>query len=393
MKPAAYYNEIDPFAAQWLRNLIAAGHIAPGDVDERSIVDVKADDLKNYTQCHFFAGIGVWSYSLRLAGWPDDRPVWTGSCPCQPFSVAGKQGGKSDERHLAPIWLDLIKECQPAIIFGEQVAAAIGKHWLDDLFAELEKQGYACGAAVLPACSVGAPHIRQRLWFTASGVAVPNGIGWGRREVSAQGGEHHREITRREQGQHGAKCRGETGINRLADAEPSGFGASSTKRPQQDKCDSETPNNATTFSVSSRVADTARQCGNGCRNGGAPGRHEHSECCDTCRMGNPNSQPAGRNGGSTRSQEDEIYGQSLRHGNGSAHASGALRPGPVNGFWGSADWLYCRDEKWRPVEPQSFPLVDGATARVGRLRAYGNAINAENAKAFITACMEITPDE
>jgi len=80
----AYYNEIDPQAAQWLRELIEQGHIAPGDVDERSIEDVEPAALSSYTQCHFFAGIGVWSYALRRAGWPDDRPVWTGSCPCFP---------------------------------------------------------------------------------------------------------------------------------------------------------------------------------------------------------------------------------------------------------------------------------------------------------------------
>jgi len=57
----AYYNENDPTAAQWLRNLIAAGLIAPGDVDERSITDVRPADLRGYAQCHFFAGIGVWS--------------------------------------------------------------------------------------------------------------------------------------------------------------------------------------------------------------------------------------------------------------------------------------------------------------------------------------------
>lgn len=77
----AYYNEVDPYAAEWLRNLILCGLIAPGDVDERSIEDVTPADLRGYTQCHFFAGIGVWSYALRMAQWPDSRPVWTGSCP------------------------------------------------------------------------------------------------------------------------------------------------------------------------------------------------------------------------------------------------------------------------------------------------------------------------
>jgi len=99
---AAYYNEIDPYAAQWLRNLIAAGLIAPGIVDERNVLDVSPDDLAGFTQCHFFAGIGVWSYALRLAGWSDDRPAWTGSCPCQPFSVAGMGAGFDDQRHVWP---------------------------------------------------------------------------------------------------------------------------------------------------------------------------------------------------------------------------------------------------------------------------------------------------
>jgi DNA (cytosine-5)-methyltransferase 1 len=60
-------------------------------------------------------------------------------------------------------------------------------------------------------------------------------------------------------------------------------------------------------------------------------------------------------------------------------------PGPTNGIWRSADWLYCRDGKWRPVEPGTFPLAHGAASRVGRLRAYGNAINVEQAKEFILA--------
>jgi DNA (cytosine-5)-methyltransferase 1 len=161
----AYYNEKDAYAAQWLRNLIAAGHIAGGDVDERSIAEVRPDDLKGYAQCHFFAGIGGWSRALRLSLWPDDRHVWTGSCPCQPFSAAGQGKAADDERHLWPAWFSLIRECRPSVVFGEQVEAAIGWGWLDAVFADLEAEGYACGTAVLPACGVGAPHIRQRLWF------------------------------------------------------------------------------------------------------------------------------------------------------------------------------------------------------------------------------------
>ena len=65
---AAYYNEFDPYAAQWLRNLIAAGLIPAGEVDERSIVDVAPSDLAGFVQCHFFAGIGGWALAARLAG-------------------------------------------------------------------------------------------------------------------------------------------------------------------------------------------------------------------------------------------------------------------------------------------------------------------------------------
>lgn len=169
----AYYNEIDPSAAAWLRELIKRNLIAPGDVDERSIADVSADDIRGYTQAHLFAGIGVWSYALKQAGWPDDRPVWTGSCPCQPFSAAGKGEGYADERHLWPHWHRLIRECRPAVCFGEQVDAAIRTGWLDDVCLSLESIGYAVGAVSFPACSVGAPHIRQRLYFVADAGRAP----------------------------------------------------------------------------------------------------------------------------------------------------------------------------------------------------------------------------
>ena len=163
----AYYNEIDPYAAQWLRNLIDAGHIARGDVDERSIVDVRADDLRSYEQCHFFAGFGGWGRALRLVEWPDDYPVWTGSCPCLPLSSAGQRKGHADERHLWPAFYGLIAERSPSIVFGEQVASKDGREWLSGVRADLETVGYACGAADLCAAGAGAPQIRQRLYWVA----------------------------------------------------------------------------------------------------------------------------------------------------------------------------------------------------------------------------------
>jgi DNA (cytosine-5)-methyltransferase 1 len=162
-----YYNEFDPAAAQWLRNLIAAGLIPPGEVDERSITEVQPHELAGYIQCHFFAGIGGWPLALQLAAWSSDRPVWTGSCPCQPFSVAGKGKGTEDERHLWPEFLRLIAQCKPATVFGEQVASAAGREWLAGVRADLETLAYAVGAADLCAAGVGAPHIRQRLYWVA----------------------------------------------------------------------------------------------------------------------------------------------------------------------------------------------------------------------------------
>ena len=168
----AYYNENDPFPAQWLRNLCAAQIIESGKIDERSIKEVQADDLTKFTQCHFFAGIGVWSYALKLAGWPPNEPVWTGSCPCQPWSSAsrGRAKGQADPRHLWPVWFKLIRECRPPVIFGEQVSGGDGLLWFDAVASDLEREGYTCRAFDLDAACWGLPP-RKRLFF----VAYPNG--------------------------------------------------------------------------------------------------------------------------------------------------------------------------------------------------------------------------
>lgn len=168
---SAYYNEIDSYAAWWLRQLMKVGEIPDGEVDERSIELVRPDDLRGFRQCHFFAGIGGWALALRLVGWPDDREVWTGSCPCQPYSVAsvahGGAQGQTDERHLWPVFHPLIAECKPGVVFGEQVGAAVSWGWWDEVALDLESCGYAAAAVVLRADAFGADHERKRLYWVA----------------------------------------------------------------------------------------------------------------------------------------------------------------------------------------------------------------------------------
>ncbi|MEM7198008.1 MAG: DNA cytosine methyltransferase [Pseudomonadota bacterium] len=180
-----YYNENDAKTAAWLRELISQGYLPDGHVDDRSITDIRASDLKGFVQHHFFAGIGGWPYALALAGWPGDKPVWTGSCPCQPFSLAGKKGGMKDERHLWPVWFELVRTIRPAIIFGEQVASQAALQWFDQLAHDMEGIDYTTGAAALPAAGVAAPHKRERLFFVA--LAHTNSI-------RSQGGLPKRQI-------------------------------------------------------------------------------------------------------------------------------------------------------------------------------------------------------
>jgi len=168
-----YYNEIDKKAAAWLRELIVNGLIPKGRVDERDIREIRPRELEGFAQCHFFAGIGGWSYALRLANWPESKSVWTGSCPCQPFSIAGQSRGTDDERHLWPAFRWLIAQCRPSIVFGEQVASADGRKWLSGVRVDLESMGYDVGAADLCAAGVGSPHIRQRLWWVADSTGSP----------------------------------------------------------------------------------------------------------------------------------------------------------------------------------------------------------------------------
>lgn len=616
----AYYNEIDKNAAQWLRNLMTEGWITQGDVDERSIEDVRPNDLAGYDRAHFFAGVGVWDYALNQAGW-GRREVWTGSCPCQPFSAAGKGVGFNDERHLWPAFHHLISQCKPAIVLGEQVDAALKSGWWDLVANDLEALDYATAAAVIPASAVGAPHIRHRLFFVAkcgakgyNRVNAPQskernehknlpqmptgkttgsiflGEAIGGREALLlqavrQGSSNHvldgliygsvgeqksptekpctqgegllaptkNDLPGEVAGLSGeAESRQEGGSVRLGSAResitepdrrwvlrtdgnpvPAGrveklrqpFAGQDSAGTWVHVCQREScllcdelrtgnmgrsapaldigslekekgnlKNDAIDFiqthgkndnntrwqadsgnqgvgaphirdrlywvghannkglerrlpvrqrfnqratwqtGVASGLAnnqqhDSGRQAqssdhekqktdrsadwiggrssafgglanddSNGCKSGGegreaAGHRQTIGADCGTCGMG----QSECLRGHDGRGMHRGCAEKSIRHEeavrsdlrNKAKGASFTDRPSPTNGFWRDADWLGCRDGKWRPVEPGTFPLVNGATSRVVKLRAYGNAINAVQAQTFIESVMEI----
>ncbi|WP_282603056.1 DNA cytosine methyltransferase [Paracoccus sp. PARArs4] len=325
---AVYYNDADPAACAWLRELIAAGLLPHGEVDERSILDVEPADLRGFAQCHFFAGIGGWPYALRLAGVAEDLSVWTGSPPCQPFSQAGQRKGKDDDRHLAPTFLRLVAACRPELVFGEQVASAavlgpVGGAaraategaaswaWFDALADALEAASYAVAAADLPAAGIGAPHIRQRLFFGAVALeAAPLGMGDGlgagsQGRIGMPGGAD--QCTARPTGLAGGLADGDGGL--ACDG--------ALQRGRQHRCEPQ--------------------------DGEAGGLVDGAD-------------PAGANA--------------------------------TDGVWRDPDWLLCRDDRWRPVEPGTFPLADGIPGRMGLLRGYGNAIVPPLAAKFVMAFME-----
>lgn len=341
---AAYYNEIEPFAAEWLKNLIKQGLIADGEVDTRSIIDVRPDDLRAFTQCHFFAGIGGWSHALRLAGWPDERPIWTGSCPCQPFSVAGKGLGADDPRHLWPHFHRLIAACRPPVVMGEQVAGAAGYGWLDGVRADLEGEGYACGGVDIPACAVDAPHIRQRLYWVARAMDDAHDTGL----------EGH--------AWHGSGGQGRQGEARPATKAGGGYMADSDSLRRPDE----------------RLDGVWRPAVHD-----ADGCSERGHMADATDGGCEPFEDAG-----PADLQQEMAGEAKRGEQFSANNSSALRS-----FWSEHIWLAGADGKARRAQPGLPLLAHGIPGRVGRLRAYGNAIVAPLAAQVIAAFMDAETGE
>lgn len=351
-----YYSEWDPYAAQWIRNLIDAGLIPPGHVDTRSITDVQPSDLAGYRQCHFFAGIAGWSLAARLAGWPDDRELWTGSAPCQPFSVAGKGKAQDDDRHLWPHFLRLIRARRPAVVMGEQVAAAVGKNWLDGVSADLEAEDYACRAAVVPACAVDAPHRRDRLWFVAHADSVT-----GRQGRAVDGGRYQRG---------GAEPWAGSGSS---DSSGSVADAGCRRRGEQDGREVQQPRGAEAL-------------------GGSK----------TCAMADADADGNGRESRNDTTQAAG-YGRAAESGGGAADWSrsrwitghdGKARRVPQSGIRLLAHGVFGRMAIVRPgfeartEDPQAIHWY----SRAGALKAFGNAIVPEVAAEVIGAYMDCYPD-
>lgn len=398
----AFYSENDPYAAQWLRNLIDAGYIAPGIVDERDMREIEAFELEGFTQCHFFAGIGVWSLALRAVGWPDDKPIWTGSCPCQPFSNAGKQKGFDDARHLWPYWFRLIDERKPPIVVGEQVASALA--WLDLVSADLERTGYSFGAADL--CAAGFPvsgwhespqhewllrairhcpdpvvaeqlldfaafaienlgghdgdHIRQRLYFV--GLADAECKQW-QRGRAGQAVYEPRAVERIERLRDASGM--EHGEQPRLEGQPGNGGGGD--EPRRFDPDTSRPTAEAGAAIGLEYASRERRER---RQATAP-RYEHDRAT-------PNGPESQHGAGVANAYRVSRQGSDSR-----------ARPDAPDSRRGNADWLFCRDGKWRPVKPGSFPLAHEVAARVGKLRAYGNALDFETVKAFCETVQEI----
>lgn len=346
MSKWAYYSENDRQKAAWIRELIKQKLVTDGEVDERSIEDVLPADLVGFRRCHFFAGVAIWDYALNCAGYDRwDITTYTASCPCQPFSTAGKGKGIADERHLWPAFYHIASIRKPDVIFGEQVASKDGLAWLDTVQSDMEAMAYAFGPVVVPTAGVGAPHIRHRVFFVADSQSERCGKAWERSGRPSQrlsdSGEFSALVIAPESGD-----RRDTGETTREKCET--FGSGEDEGDWDRKLINTSQSGIMDYPSGARLQGHA---GNG-NHGNRPGRL------------------------------------------GAITTGSTTEAGPVNGFWRDAEWVYCRPEprypegSYRAVRPGSFPLVDGAPARVVRLRGYGDGINAEVAKEFIKAYLD-----
>lgn len=370
------YNDNNPEACAWMRELIADGLIPRGDVSEKSISELDPDEVRRYTQFHAFCGIAGWPYACALAGIRADESIWTGSCPCQPYSAAGKQLGDADPRNLWPAFFRLIRECRPLRVFGEQVPNAIGHGWLDGISSDLEKEGYAVGAIILGAHSVGAPHLRQRLFWCADRMADSGG--------ERRTGQH--ALLRTEAGGRGAE--------EISEAAGSGadLGLADANRGQRLGLADGQGREYHGAQAGRIEGDGIAECGGA--SGGLANPHGRQPGDGNLQRGGQHGQREEDRGvGGRPGDADDAGSQGWEQRGDGSEQWPAGSPG-LDRHWSRTVWHPCTDGKFRRVpadaegraEPALFPLVAGVPGRVGLLRGAGNAVSPQVTALFLRAC-------
>lgn len=335
------YIENDPYCAEWLRNLCLVGLLPEGDVDDRSISEVDPSDLIGYDQVHCFAGVGGWPLAAQLAGWPEDRELWTASVPCQPWSGAGRRGGAADSRHLWPDFFALFRARRPAVAVGENVTGKFSRGWFDGVRSDLASIAYATRVIDIPACSVNAPHIRNRLWW----IAVAD---------DADETEGRRGLCRSSES-------GST-VELGAPGQLAGF----------DSCVGTLVNSP---SLGRREGRSESELRSGWPAAGGPSS-------SSSHLGDSDS---------TRHPLRGVSGEFREPQRGTLATPERAGSTPPAGHWDEYEWIACADGKQRRVKPGVHLLVNGATARIPRIRASGNAIVPALAAEIIRAWLEVAP--
>jgi DNA (cytosine-5)-methyltransferase 1 len=387
----AYYNEIDPAAAHILQELINNGVIAPGIVDTRSIKEVQPDDLIGFTQCHFFAGGGLWSVAARLAGWPDDESLWTGSCPCQPFSAAGKGTGTDDPRHLWPYLYRLIRARRPLVAMGEQVAGAAGYDWFDGVRTDLEGERYSSRSVDFPACSVDAPHQRNRQYWVAMADNESDECGAGLRK----GGEEQDGDVSSDGDRACPAC---GGWGRIGPFFPGGFSSICGNCNLVDasrfrRCEGGTQSKVLSGWATATGADVSgvtlgdafgqrlEGFGRDGNDSGQPKPHRPIAEADGAKA----SIHVASDHGVQRGQQHEFSGNPTAR----TREEHRGRDGRNGTHWSDAEWIICHDGKARRAQSGIRLLANGVSGRVDLWRVGGNAIVPQAAAEVIAAFIDV----
>jgi len=271
----------------------------------------------------------------------------TGGFPCQPFSVAGKQRGKDDNRYLWPEMLRVIQEAKPAWIIGENVAGIVNLA-LDQVCADLEGQGYEVEPIIVPACAVDAPHRRDRVWIVA-----------------------HSKL-------HGNQ-RTEQGINAEADCLAEGFGTKDcstwesigTSKQQRRETEQRHDDVADSVSLSERGAHGSKEwgCVRGRKDEDISQRNEMGRNSSDSRENVADAVSQRGCGGNSKREYAEDAGKSSRDS--------------WDNSRGVATWL---------VEPNVGRVANGIPNRSHRLKGLGNAIVPQVASEIIRCINKIMED-